>query len=107
MKEDTVSRGDPITHVATALNAKDLHNEVAKRCPEGTAIPSVQWLRWQFWPRHAGKCPARLYCGRVKVKFMVMARQFRKSHEDALCTLEVPKRVRCQISQPCSICVSR
>ena len=31
MKEDTVSRGDPITHVATALNAKDLHNEVAKR----------------------------------------------------------------------------
>ena len=65
------------------LNAPNLHNEVAKRCPDGTPIPSVQWLRWQFWPRHAGKSSAKRYSGRIKVKYMVMARQFRAEHIDS------------------------
>ena len=78
-RHDTVVDGD-VTHLATALNAHNLHNEVAKRCPDGTPIPSVQWLRWQFWPCYAGKSSAKRYSGRIKVKYMVMARQFRAEH---------------------------
>lgn len=39
------------THLAKAISARDLLEEVSKRCPEGTAIPSKQWLRLQFWPK--------------------------------------------------------
>ena len=60
-RHDKVRDGDVVTHLATALNAKDLYKEVVKRCPEGTPIPSVQWLRWQFWPRHAGRASSTRY----------------------------------------------
>ena len=53
-QHDEIENGDIVTHLATALNIKDLYNEVVKRCPVGIAILLVQWLRWQFWPRHAG-----------------------------------------------------
>ena len=82
-RHDTVVDGDVVTHLATALNAPNLHNEVAKRCPDGTPIPFVQWLRWQFWPRHTRKSSAKRYSGRIKVKYMVMARQFRAEHIDS------------------------
>ena len=40
---------DIITHLATALSIRDLHNQVSKRIPEGIPLPSKQWLRLQFW----------------------------------------------------------
>ena len=82
-RHDEVRDGDVVTHLALALNAKDLYNEIVKRCPDGIAIPSMQWLRWQFWPRHAARATSKRYSGRIKVKYMVMARQFRKDHIDA------------------------
>lgn len=36
--------GQAITHLAMAMSARDLDVHVAKECPQGTAIPSVQWL---------------------------------------------------------------
>ena len=51
--------------------------------PEGTKIPSESWLRLQFWPK-SHHCHSKIhYTGKLKVKFMVQARQFRKSHFDA------------------------
>lgn len=41
-----------IVHLAKALSARDLLDQVAKQCPEGTPIPSKQWLRLQFWPKN-------------------------------------------------------
>lgn len=35
---------DVIIHLAVAMNVGDLYNEVKKRRPEGTQIPSIQWL---------------------------------------------------------------
>lgn len=40
------------THLAKAISTRDLLEQVAKRCPEGTAIPCEQWLRLQFWPKN-------------------------------------------------------
>ena len=50
-RHDTIMKGnDVITHLAVAMSAKDFHEQVVKTCPENTPIPSVQWLRLQFWP---------------------------------------------------------
>lgn len=65
------------------MSVTDLHAQVAKLCPEGTPIPSVQWLRLQFWPRRANSGFAKQQKGRLNIKFMIQARQFRKNHVDA------------------------
>ena len=71
-----------ITHLAVAMSVRDLLEQVSKRLPEGTPIPSKQWLRLQFWPRKISTATSRYFTGKLKLKFMVQARQFRKSHED-------------------------
>ena len=72
-----------VTHLAKALSTRDLLNNVAKRCPDGTPLPSEQWLRLQFWPKNATMKSALQYTGRFQVKFMIQPRQLRKWHEDA------------------------
>ena len=72
-----------ITHLATALSVPELHKSVSARVPEGTAIPSQQWLRLQFWPRRTTSAVSRYFSGKLKLKFMVQARQFRKEHIDS------------------------
>lgn len=69
-------RHSQVTHLAT----RDLLEQV---CPEGTKIPSESWLRLQFWPKSHHSHSKIHYTGTLKVKFMVQARQFRKSHPDA------------------------
>ncbi len=71
------------THLVKAISAGDLLEEVSKRCPEGTAIPSKQWLRLQFWPKKPTNKTALQYTGKLDVKFMIQLRQLRKSHEDS------------------------
>lgn len=56
---------------------------MVKRCEGGTKIPSIQWLRFQFWPRRPTAKTAARYTGKLKLKFMVQARQFRADHVDA------------------------
>ena len=50
---------------------------------EGTPIPSVEWLRLQFWPKTPTAKTALHYTGRFKVRFRVQQRQWRKEHPDA------------------------
>ena len=38
------SDGESVVHLAVAMSAKDLHEQV-EESPKGTPIPSVQWLR--------------------------------------------------------------
>ena len=74
--------GQAITHLAKALSACDLHEQVKERCPSGTPIPSVQWLRLQFWPRRPSAATSHRFTGRLKIKHMVQSRQFRHTHID-------------------------
>ncbi|KAJ8043479.1 hypothetical protein HOLleu_10577 [Holothuria leucospilota] len=50
-------------------------------CDENIQIPSVQWLRLQFWPS-SNSAAAQMNTGRVKIKMMVSAGQHRKHHPD-------------------------
>ena len=39
-----------VTLVLKAISIHDFREQVAARCPEGTPLPSDEWLRLQFWP---------------------------------------------------------
>ena len=43
-------RHSDVAHLAQAISIRDLRDEVQKQCPEGTAIPSLECIRLQFWP---------------------------------------------------------
>lgn len=76
-------RHDTITHLAKAISIRDLLEQVKSRCPPDTLIPSLEWLRLQFWPKVPRTHAAIHYTGRLNVKFMVQQRQYRKHHEDS------------------------
>lgn len=59
------------------MSVNELHRSVKEQCPDNTSIPSVQWLRLQFWPRKASVRTAGNYTGKLNIKFMIQARQFR------------------------------
>ena len=71
-----------VTYLAKAISFRDLHDQVSKLVPQGTPIPSVQWLKWQFHPRHPQTKAAKYYKCKLNIKMMVQKRQFRKSHPD-------------------------
>lgn len=69
-----------MVHLAKAVSVRDLREEIAKRCPANTPIPSDEWIRLQFSPICASSHSALRYTGRLKVKHQVQLRQWRKSH---------------------------
>ena len=69
--------------MAAAVSASDLLEQVKKRCPNETHIPSESWLRLQFWPKTSHARSKIHYTGKLNIKFMVQARQFRKDHPDS------------------------
>ena len=85
-RHDSTSTNDNETtvviHLATALSVRDLYDEVKKRVPEDCPIPSIQWLRLQFWPRKSTAATPKYFSGKLKLKFMVQSRQFRSYHVD-------------------------
>ncbi|CAB4041566.1 Hypothetical predicted protein, partial [Paramuricea clavata] len=80
--DPTTSDGDVVTHLATAMNTRHLYDSVVKDCGDGIPTPSIQWLRLQFWSRRCNSLSATRQKGTLRIKFMVQARQFRKSHVD-------------------------
>ena len=54
-----------------------------QRCPEGTLIPSCEWVRLQFWPKTPSAHQSFHHTGRFKLKFMVQQRQWRHHHIDS------------------------
>ena len=71
-----------VTHLTKAISIRDFREQVKARVPEGTAIPSDEWLRLQFWPKAPKTRVGLQHTGRLKVRYMVQQRQFRKSHPD-------------------------
>lgn len=75
-------RHGTITHMARAISVRDLVQQVNDRCPEGTLIPSQEWVRLQFWPK-TPSAKSLHYTGQYKMKFMIQQRQWRHQHVDA------------------------
>ena len=75
-------RHSQVTHLAKATSIRDFREQVEAKCPEGTPIPSDEWLRLQFWPKTPKARTALHYTGQLKVWYMVQARQFRKTDVD-------------------------
>ena len=75
-------RHSEVAHLASALSVRDLFERVSRRIPDGAPVPSQEWLRLQFWPKTKHAKASLHYTGRLKVKFMIQQRQFRKQHPD-------------------------
>ena len=45
-------RHDSTTYLACALSVRDLIKQVAKKCPPGVPITSLQWVHIQFYPKN-------------------------------------------------------
>ena len=45
-------RHGQVTHLARAISIRDFVTQVRSRYPEGTAIPSEEWVRLQLWPKN-------------------------------------------------------
>ena len=76
-------RHGQITHLARAISLCDFRDQVKDRCPANTAIPSVEWLRLQFWPKTPAASQRMRYTGKFKVKYMIQQRQWRYNHPDS------------------------
>ena len=70
-------------HLARAISIRDFISQVKSLCPQGTPIPSEEWLRLQFWPKTRSAKVGLQYTGRFKLKYMVQQRQWRFDHPDA------------------------
>lgn len=68
--------------MACAISVRDLVEQVKARCPDGTNIPCTSWVQLQFWLKTIHAKSKIHYTGKFNIKFMIQARQFRKSHED-------------------------
>lgn len=75
-------RHDIFQHLAVAISTRDFRNQVLKICPPNIPIPSVQWIRLQFWPKNPTHKSSMQFTSKLPIKFMVQARQLRCNHED-------------------------
>jgi len=76
-------RHEQVSYLAAAISVRDLIEQVKKRCPDNTPIPTEQWTRLQFWPKNPHLKAASYYQKTIPIKMMVQKRQFRKMHPDS------------------------
>ena len=80
-------------YLPIAMSVEDLRNTVVGRLPEGTPIPSTEWIRLQFWLSNPYANVAVRHTGRFNLKFKVQSRLLHAAHEESLCSssLQVSK----------------
>ena len=76
-------RHSDVTHIANTISIRDFCDWVASRCPEGIAVPSVEWVRLQFWPKNHPHKSALHHTGKFKIRFRIQQRQWQKYYPDA------------------------
>ena len=74
-------RHGTVCHLAVAFSVSDLRHQVVARNP-GLEVPSIEWIRLQFWPRNPFSFTSQKYTGRLNIKFMVQSRQVSCDHPD-------------------------
>ena len=75
-------RHGSIAHMGMAMSIHDLITQVKKDLPEDVGVPSVEWVRLQFWPKNAFYKNAVQYTGKFDLKFKVQSRQLDGNHVD-------------------------
>ncbi|XP_045162284.2 uncharacterized protein LOC123527081 [Mercenaria mercenaria] len=70
-------------YLPLSISIEDLREQVKKRLPEGTSVPSTEALRLQFTPSNQFAETALRFTSRFNVKFRVQTRLARVSHPDA------------------------
>ena len=102
-------RHSAIVHVAKAVSVRDLHEQVAKKCPEGALIPSDEWIRLQFSPTCLSSHAAlRIrYTGKLDVHHKVQQRQFHKEHQDSHYAACIFRYESCVNERACNFCLYR
>ena len=75
-------RHGQVVHLAQYISVRDFQEQVEKQCPSGVPIPSLEWIRLQFWPPSPQSKQASHYTGRLDVKFAIQRRQWRQEHDD-------------------------
>ncbi|PKY22926.1 hypothetical protein RhiirB3_504468, partial [Rhizophagus irregularis] len=75
-------------YMPIAISVKDLVQIIIERLenkygtiPNDIEIPSTEWVRLQFWPKT--EFSENQYTGRFQIRYMIQARQIRKSHIDS------------------------
>lgn len=71
------------TYLPVAISVEELRLKVKERLPEGTPVPSSEWLRLQFWPPNPYAARALKHTFRLDVKFAVQTRLLRSEHIDS------------------------
>lgn len=62
------------------MSVADLRNQIVSCLPQGSAIPSVEWLGLQFMPKNPALASASQYTGRFPLKHRIQSRQFNAFH---------------------------
>ena len=60
---------------------EDLVHIIASRVPEGSAIPTNEWVRLKFCPKDPTTARALHHTGRFAIKFAMQTRQIKGSHD--------------------------
>lgn len=69
-------------HLSHFISQGDLHQQAAAKCPEGTPIPSIQWLALQFQPKSIQDSNALKYTGKLEVRYCIQSRKLRAAPDD-------------------------
>ena len=75
-------------HLPFTISVRDLQELISDRLHEKypgdyPPIPSLKWIRLQFWPSNQYTIHALRYTGQFKIKFAVQVRQFHRDHQDS------------------------
>ena len=83
-------RHSKIPHMPVAISLRHLLDIVKSRLDQKYSgdesklqIPSLEWLRLQFWPRNPYSFSSLRHTGRLDLKFGVQVRQLRHDHVDS------------------------
>lgn len=97
-------RHTEVTHVASVVSIRDLHEQAKALCSPDSKIPSIEWLRLQFTPKNKHAKVALHHTGRLKVRFMIQKRQWRHSHPDshyAACIFRYMREYAVRVRENC------
>ena len=79
---DDRRHGTGVAHLSEWISLHDMIEEAAKKCPEGTPIPSKSLVRLQFAPSNPYTLRAQNFSSRVPVQYKMQRRQLRAQHPD-------------------------
>ena len=79
---DDRRHGTGVAHLSEWISLQDMIEQAAKKCPDGTPIPSKSLVRLQFAPNNPYTSRAQNFSARVPVQYKIQRRQLRAQHPD-------------------------